>query len=100
MSDKFNLHDVYEQNLNFLFGAGASYGFLPTLALNIKDENGQSFTLESLAHKIEEDGDEKLRTLLFMYYYKECIYDGLPRLPKVPFSAQRQAVLNEYKTFL
>ena len=25
MPDKFNLYDVYEQNLNFLFGAGASF---------------------------------------------------------------------------
>lgn len=40
MSEKFSLYDIYEQNLNFLFGAGASYGFLPTLALRIKNQHG------------------------------------------------------------
>jgi hypothetical protein len=105
MTDKFNLYDVYEQNLNFLFGAGASFGFLPTLALNIKDANGESFTFETLAKKLKKDKQENLHTLLFMHYYQKCIYTGLPRLPKppvpkVPLSPDREAVLSEYKNFL
>jgi hypothetical protein len=100
MTDKFNLYDVYEQNLNFLFGAGASFGFLPTLALNIKDANGESFTFETLAKKLKENMQENLHTLLFMHYYQKCIDTGLPRLPKMPLPPRREAVLGEYKKFL
>ena len=100
MDDKFNLYDVYEQNLNFLLGAGASYGFLPTLELKIKDENGKGYTIESLAHKLEDEKEEDLKTLLFMFYYRECIKPGLPMASPAPFPPQRQAVLDEYQTFL
>jgi hypothetical protein len=100
MDDKFNLYDVYEQNLNFLLGAGASFGFLPTLELKIKDANGQSYTLESLAHDLEEKGEENLKTLLFMYYYRECIKPGLPNSSPAPFPPHRQGVLDQYQSFL
>lgn len=100
MTDTFNLYDVYEHNLNFLFGAGASFGFLPTLELKVKDDSGKVFTIESLAHRLEEDNKEELRTLLFMFYYRECILPGLPILSDAPFSFDRQLVLNEYKSFL
>ena len=51
MASEFKLLDIYEQNLNFLIGAGASYGFLPTLALEAKDEIGNKYTFETLAKK-------------------------------------------------
>jgi hypothetical protein len=100
MTDTFNLYDVYEHNLNFLFGAGASFGFLPTLELKVKDDCGKVFTIESLAHRLEEDNKEELRTLLFMFYYRECILPGLPILSDTPFSSDRKSVLNEYESFL
>lgn len=100
MENNFNLYDVYEQNLNFLFGAGASFGFLPTLALKIKDSDGKPYTFESLAKELEDRNKDNLRTLLFMYYYKTCIHTGLPRTSKEPFSLHRVAVLDEYKAFL
>lgn len=100
MEDKFNLYDVYEQNLNFLLGAGASFGFLPTLELKIKDDNGRAYTLESLAHELEEKKEEDLKALLFMYYYRECIKPGLPRFSTLPFPHHRQEVINQYQTFL
>jgi hypothetical protein len=95
MADKFDLYDVYEQNLNFLFGAGASFGFLPTLALNIKDANGDGYTFETLAKELGKDKTDNLYTLLFMHYYKKCIYTGLPRLPKIPLPPPRVAVLDQ-----
>lgn len=100
MSDKFNLYDVYEQNLNFLFGAGASYGFIPTLALEISDAEGEPYTFETLAKELDKEGTRNLYTLLFMYYFKKCILPGLPRPLTVPYSARRTKVLNEYMTFL
>lgn len=100
MPDKFNLYDVYEQNLNFLFGAGASYGFLPTLALNIKNDEGEPYTFETLAKELDKKSVDCLYSLLFMHYFKKCISTGLPRLPKVPYPPQRVEVLKEYEIFL
>lgn len=85
MTAEFNLHQIFDHNLNFLFGAGASVGFLPTLALEIKDENDKKHTFETLAKHYEND--KEMTTMLFMLYYRECIKPGLPRssrLPKVP----------------
>ena len=100
MSGKFSLYDVYEQNINFLFGAGASYGFLPTLALKIKDSEGNPCTFETLAKELTADDRNDLYTLLFMYYFDECIRTGLPRLPKVPYPPHRVEVLDQYGIFL
>lgn len=100
MPDKFNLYDVYEQSLNFLFGAGASYGFLPTLRLNIKNKKGRPYTFETLAKDIDKERAPHLYTLLFMYYFKEYINTGLPRLPRVPYPPHRVAVLEQYEVFL
>ncbi|WP_435235520.1 SIR2 family protein [Psychromonas sp. PT13] len=100
MSDKFNLYDIYEHNLNFLFGAGASYGFLPTLALQLKDADGESYTFETLAKDLDDSKKESLYSLLFMHYYKKCIYTGLPHSPRPPFPPHRVEVLDEYKRFL
>jgi hypothetical protein len=98
MSDKFNLYDIYEQNLNFLFGAGASFGFLPTLALSIKNTDGESYTFETLANALDKENTNNLYTLLFMQYYKTCIQPGLPK--PVVGRRRRSLVLNEYKKFL
>lgn len=100
MTDKFDLYAVYEQNLNFLFGAGASFGFLPTLALKMKGADGEPYTFETLAKVLGDGKRDNLYTLLFMLYYKKCIHTGLPRTSKVPFPPHRLAVLEEYKRFL
>lgn len=103
MTDEFNLINIYEQNLNFLIGAGASHGFLPTLALNIKDSSGNKFTFETLAKQYE--GDEQIKALLFMLYYSECIKPGLPVRRRrgagvIPRAPNKEAVINEYKRFI
>lgn len=100
MIEKFNLYDVYEQNLNFLFGAGASYGFLPTLALNIKDSNETPYTFETLAKELDKNSTRNLYSLLFMYYFKKCINPGLPRRPTFPYLPHHANVLKEYESFL
>lgn len=100
MTGKFDILSIYQQNLNVLFGAGASYGFLPTLALKMKDENDTPYTFETLAKVLEDDKHEKLYSLLFMYYYRKCILAGLPRTPNVPLPPDRIAVVEQYKRFL
>jgi len=100
MKDQLDIFSIYEQNLNFLFGAGASYGFLPTLALNIKDKNGISYTFETLAKYLDENKKEDLYALLFMCYYKQCIRMGLPGISDAPFPPHRNEVIDQYKLFL
>ncbi len=100
MVDQFDIYSIYEQNLNFLIGAGASYGFLPTLALKIKDDRDNAFSFETLAKFLEDNKHENLYSLLFMYYYRRCIWTGLPRIPRIPFPPDRVQVLDQYKSFL
>ncbi|WP_088210785.1 SIR2 family protein [Shewanella sp. Shew256] len=99
MAAKFNLHQIYDHNLNFLLGAGASVGFLPTLALEIKDEHGNKQTFETLAKHYEDDA--QMTTMLFMLYYRECIKPGLPTPPpRPPRLPQKEKVIHEYKRFI
>ncbi len=69
------LDDIYDKNLNFIFGSGASAGLFPTLYLKIK--NGEfGHTVETLATQIENSGSaqkNRLKALLFMHYFKTCI---------------------------
>jgi len=45
MASELNISEIYEQNLNFLIGSGASFGYLPTLQLSLKDSLTDDSTL-------------------------------------------------------
>ncbi|MCG3472137.1 SIR2 family protein [Xenorhabdus bovienii] len=103
MTAEFNLHQIYDHNLNFLVGAGASNGFLPTLALEVKGLDGSKCTFETLAKKYESN--KEMTTLLFMLYYRECIKPGLPSvpakgIPAPPRPPHKESVIQEYKRFM
>jgi len=100
MDTKLDLYDVYEQNINFLIGSGASFGFLPTLKLGIKDSSGAELTFETLAKILDEEKEERLYSLLFMYYYRKCIRPGLPVETTFPLTPNREAVISDYEHFL
>lgn len=98
---KINKSDIYEKNLNFLLGSGASYGLLPTLALRVK-RNGSddAHTVETLATKYEEDAD--FLAHLFSWYVLEVIspaaeYDSADVLWN---TAQQDAAVDNYRQFL
>lgn len=68
-----SLGDIYDKDVSFLFGSGASFGLLPTLKLNIKrDIGGDSWTIEELATHFEKTNDNRLIPL-FIHYYQSCI---------------------------
>lgn len=68
-----SLGDIYDKDVSFLFGSGASFGLLPTLKLNIKrDIGGESWTIEELATHFEKTNDNRLIPL-FIHYYLSCI---------------------------
>jgi hypothetical protein len=100
MDETINLGDIYDKNLNFLIGSGASYGLFPTLALNIKDANGVAQTLETLATSLDESTDERL-VPLFMHYYKTCIKPAQDlTLSSAEDSDGRRVVIQNYEAFL
>ena len=68
------IDDIYDKNLNFLIGSGASYGLFPTLGLAIKDKDGNPQTIETLATLFQKNEKTDVEyTSLFMHYYKSCI---------------------------
>lgn len=70
-----SIGDIYDKDINFLFGSGASTGLLPTLQLQMRTGVGDGrYSLEELATKLEqEDGDRRRLIPLFMHYYVSCI---------------------------
>ena len=93
---KINKSDIYEKNLNFLLGAGASYGLLPTLALQVKDNgSGKAHTVETLATKYESDPN--FLAHLFSWYVHKVILPAAeynPRIALFNTKAQKAAVAN------
>jgi hypothetical protein len=69
------LKDIYQQNLNFLVGAGASSGLFPTLWLDLKNSDipDNQETIETLATKLADQRFDSQRTLLFMHYFSSII---------------------------
>lgn len=92
--------DIYDKDLNFLFGSGASFGLFPTLALKIKKDDGTSWTIEELATKFENENDERYAAL-FMHYFRSCI--GPARdfvVESVMGDAVKETVIENYKKFI
>lgn len=101
MTSTLNIPEIYEQNINFLLGSGASFGFLPTLQLAIKgDITDKRYTVETLSVDLKNQDKRELNTLLFMYYYKTCIKPALPLHIDVPFPPDRAAVIEQYTAFI
>lgn len=70
-----SIGEIYDKDVNFLFGSGASFGLLPTLQLQMRTGVGEArFSLEELATKFErEDANNRRLRQLFMHYYSTCI---------------------------
>lgn len=97
----FRINDIYDKNINFLIGSGASYGLLPTLALGIKGDDGKSQTIETLATFFDQQHDKQFQTLLFMHYYKECIEPAMKfDLKEAKIDVNQNLVLSNYNRFL
>lgn len=101
MSEHFNISDIYDKNINFLLGSGASFGLFPTLQLNIRGDDDTAQTIETLATHFEGNKDEKGKTLLFMHYYKECIQPVLSfDLQTAKSDETKKIVIDNYGKFI
>ena len=94
-----SISEIYDKDINFLFGSGASSGLLPTLQLQLKNGNDK-YTLEELATEFEHGKDRRL-VPLFMHYYSECIRpaEQLTIQSASDTEAGRQVIEN-YRAFL
>lgn len=100
MTESIKLADVYDKNLNFLIGSGASVGLFPTLALKIKDSFGSKHTIESLATLFDQTGDRAKHDYLFLHYYKTCIRLVQNYSPSDTDDEAKKKVLDNYEEFL
>ncbi|UTH48790.1 SIR2 family protein [Loktanella salsilacus] len=93
-----NRSDIYDKNLSFLIGSGASVGILPTLELKIKQSsNSKPHTLETLATLFEDDED--IMCLLFSYYVENVIAPAA-NFDVDSLKSPQRAVLINYIKFL
>lgn len=100
MQETISASDVYDKDLNFLFGAGASSGLFPTLALQIKNEHGVAWTLEELATHFEGTKDQRYIPL-FMHYYNTCIRPAqVFNVDSAAGNETREKVVANYRAFL
>ncbi|HQS64921.1 MAG TPA: SIR2 family protein [Acidovorax defluvii] len=90
--------DTYNKNINILIGSGASADLFPTLSLEIKGQNGEWETIETLATKFDTLPDK--RTALFMHYYNTCIYPVQTYSPTAVKDAKGLVNIENYEVFL
>lgn len=98
---KINKSDIYEKNLNFLIGSGASYGLLPTLALELKqDGTDEPHTVETLATKYE--GIPDFQAHLFSWYVREVILPAAAYDPTFTAfnKADQDKAIENYRMFV
>lgn len=95
------ISDIYDKDINFLFGSGASFGLLPTLQLQLRTGNGDArYTLEELATRFERENDRRLIPL-FMHYYANCIRPAEQLSLEGAMATDSGAtVIKNYRTFL
>ncbi len=91
--------EIYDKNINFLIGSGASYGIAPTLELKIKQSDGSKHTVETLGKYFEDHNKTELLTSLFMHYYVECVKPIL-HFNYHSAAGEQRRVVEEYKSFL
>ena len=96
-----SIGDIYDKNINFLFGSGASFGLLPTLQLQLRTGEGDDrYTLEELATKFEHEKDRRLIPL-FMHYYETCIRPAEElSIESAVTTDTSSRVINNYRMFL
>lgn len=98
-----SIGEIYDKDINFLLGSGASYGLLPTLQLQMRTGVGDArYSLEALATKFEKEDTHRRRIVqLFMHYYAACIRPA-ERLTLADAAASLDGArtIKNYRTFL
>lgn len=94
-----NRDDIYDKNINFLIGSGASVGLFPTLQLGILNSStSRPHTLETLATHFENDED--VMCLLFSYYVENVIAPASRFSITTSLSKGQRTVISNYARFI
>lgn len=100
MNETISPSEIYDKDLNFLFGSGASSGLFPTLELGIRNDAGQPWSLEDLGAHFESQYDPR-HIPLFMHYYSVCINPAqVFKIESVVGDEKREQVIKNYRSFL
>lgn len=67
-TEEIKISDIWQHHVNILIGSGASYGLFPTLETEMEDES-----IETIGKYFEDEKKYQHKSLLFMYYYINCI---------------------------
>jgi hypothetical protein len=95
------LGDIYDKDVNFLFGSGASSSLLPTLQLDIKREiGGENWTLEGLATHFEKTNDSRFIPLFMHYYHSHIRPAETLTLAAVNETEGGRVAVDNYRRFL
>ncbi|MCY6382442.1 SIR2 family protein [Hoeflea prorocentri] len=97
---KISRSEVFDKNLNFLIGSGASFGLFPTLGLKLKNSKTKKpFSLEELATHFEDD--PKIHAQLFSWYIRKVIAPSSKfDLEDFFHSTVEEQVIENYQKFL
>ena len=97
-----SIGDIYDKDINFLFGSGASSGLLPTLQLKMRKGEGDTrYSLEELANNFEHEGANNKLVALFMHYYASCIRPAEKMtLESASATEEGAKTINNYRIFL
>jgi hypothetical protein len=98
MLEDIPIKEIYDKNINFLIGSGASVGLFPTLNVNIKGTDGKNETIESLFKVKNKNNQELYCKYLFAHYYNSCIKEVIDFNTKKP--EEENEVTKNYTQFV
>lgn len=85
--------NIYDKNINFLFGSGASAAYIPTLWLR------KDVTYESLLTHVDVKGNANLENFILSSYFNSIIHKTFCIQPK-PTPKVYSKTLSDYERFL
>lgn len=73
--DIFMIEKLYGKNINFLIGSGASFGVIPTLSSNYKNDENKELSIEEIL-ELYTNKEDNLQNIIYLYYYHEILKKG------------------------
>ena len=69
------IEKLYGKNINFLIGSGASFGVIPTLSSNYKNDENKELSIEEIL-ELYTNKEDNLQNIIYLYYYHEILKKG------------------------
>ena len=64
--DIFMIEKLYGKNINFLIGSGASFGVIPTLSSNYKNDENKELSIEEIL-ELYTNKEDNLQNIIYLY---------------------------------